>query len=46
MSEPILRMTNIVKNFAGVRALRGVDFDLYPGEVHAIWVRTGPANRP
>ena len=41
MSEPILRMTNIVKNFAGVQALRGVDFDLYPGEVHAILGENG-----
>ena len=41
MSKPILRMTNIVKNFAGVRALRGVDFDLYPGEVHAILGENG-----
>jgi rhamnose transport system ATP-binding protein len=41
MSKSILRMTNIVKNFAGVRALRGVDFDLYPGEVHAILGENG-----
>ncbi len=41
MSEPILRMINIVKNFAGVQALRGVDFDLYPGEVHAILGENG-----
>ena len=41
MSEPILRMTHIVKNFAGVHALRGVDFDLYPGEVHAILGENG-----
>ena len=41
MSEPILRMTNIVKNFAGVQALRGVDFDLYAGEVHAILGENG-----
>jgi len=41
MSEPILRMSNISKNFAGVHALRGVDFDLYPGEVHAILGENG-----
>ena len=41
MSKPILKMTNIVKNFAGVQALRGVDFDLYPGEVHAILGENG-----
>ncbi|MEW5959296.1 MAG: sugar ABC transporter ATP-binding protein [Chloroflexota bacterium] len=41
MSDPILRMSNISKNFAGVQALRGVDFDLYPGEVHAILGENG-----
>jgi rhamnose transport system ATP-binding protein len=41
MSEPILKMTNISKNFAGVQALKGVQFDLYPGEVHAILGENG-----
>jgi ABC-type sugar transport system ATPase subunit len=36
MSQPILTMTGISKNFAGVQALKEVQFDLYPGEVHAI----------
>jgi rhamnose transport system ATP-binding protein len=35
-SRPILELTNIVKSFGGVRALRGVSFTLRPGEVHAI----------
>lgn len=34
--DPILKMSDIKKSFPGVQALRGVDFDLAPGEVHAI----------
>ncbi len=34
--ETLLRMTAIEKSFGGVRALRGVSFDLRAGEVHAI----------
>ncbi len=33
---PILRLENIHKSFGPVRALRGVDLDVYPGEVHAL----------
>ncbi len=36
MKTPVLSMTNIDKRFAGVHALKGVDFDLYAGEVHAL----------
>jgi ABC-type sugar transport system ATPase subunit len=41
MAEPavgdtILRMQGIVKDFQGVRALDGVDFELRAGEVHAL----------
>ena len=32
----VLEMRGIVKNFAGVRALKGVDFFLRSGEVHAL----------
>jgi rhamnose transport system ATP-binding protein len=33
---PVLRLTDITKHFGGVRALKGVSFDLLPGEVHAL----------
>ncbi len=32
----LLRLTGISKSFAGVRALKGVSFDLAAGEVHAL----------
>jgi ABC-type sugar transport system ATPase subunit len=34
--RPLLEMCNIGKSFPGVRALQGVTFDLYPGEIHAL----------
>jgi rhamnose transport system ATP-binding protein len=34
--RPILAVTDIHKWFAGVHALDGVSFDLYPGEIHAL----------
>ena len=36
MRETLLKLTGISKSFAGVRALKGVDFDLGAGEVHAL----------
>jgi ABC-type sugar transport system ATPase subunit len=33
---PILRISGISKSFAGIRVLHDIDFDLKPGEVHAI----------
>ncbi|HEY0258534.1 MAG TPA: multiple monosaccharide ABC transporter ATP-binding protein [Lacisediminihabitans sp.] len=41
MSEPILRMVNISKDFSGVRALDDVSVDVAPGEVHAICGENG-----
>ena len=32
-AQPMLQMINIHKSFGRVRALRGVDFDILPGEV-------------
>jgi ABC-type sugar transport system ATPase subunit len=33
---PVLEMTGVRKSYGGVRALRGVDLRLWPGEVHAL----------
>ena len=34
--EPLLRLTQVKKRFGGIEALKGIDFDIYPGEVHAL----------
>ena len=36
-----LQLKGIVKGFAGVQALKGVDFDLGEGEVHALMGENG-----
>lgn len=41
MGETILRMEGIDKSFTGVHALKGVDFDLQKGEVHALMGENG-----
>ena len=40
-SQPLLRMTGIVKTFPGVRALGGVDLDVRAGEVHCLLGQNG-----
>ena len=36
MSEPIISLRNINKSFGAVHVLRGVDLDIYPGQVTAL----------
>ena len=39
--EYLLRMQGIVKEFSGVQALKGVDFCVRPGTVHALMGENG-----
>ena len=36
MAAPLLELAGVAKSFGGVRALKGVSFDLRAGEVHAL----------
>ncbi len=41
MTPPFVTMTGISKSFVGVKVLKGVDFDVRPGEVHALLGENG-----
>ncbi|MDR2740554.1 MAG: sugar ABC transporter ATP-binding protein [Treponema sp.] len=41
VNEYLLEMKQIVKNFPGVKALRGVDLKVRPGEIHALMGENG-----
>ncbi|PWI13981.1 sugar ABC transporter ATP-binding protein [Streptomyces sp. Act143] len=38
---PVLRVRGVTKSFGGAAALKGVDLDLYPGEIHALMGMNG-----
>ena len=39
--EPLVRVAGVTKSFGGVQALRGVDLEVLPGEVHALLGENG-----
>ncbi|MFD0899172.1 sugar ABC transporter ATP-binding protein [Actinomadura sediminis] len=41
MTEPVLEVTGVSKQFPGVRALDDVTFRLFPGEIHALMGENG-----
>ena len=41
MAEPILELRGVTKRFSGIFALRGVEFALQQGEIHALCGENG-----
>src|SRR5258708_15380644 len=41
LSAPLVRVEGVAKSFGGVRALRGVNLEVFPGEVHALLGENG-----
>ncbi|WP_245502927.1 ATP-binding cassette domain-containing protein [Rhizobium ruizarguesonis] len=41
MSSPVLNVRGLRKTYGGVVALKGVDFDLMPGEIHGLCGENG-----
>jgi len=41
VEAPVLRVRGVSKSFGGAAALKGVDLDLYPGEIHALMGMNG-----
>ena len=39
--EPIIRMQKVTKTYRGIAAIRDIDFDLQPGEIHALLGENG-----